>query len=73
MIVLCNSPIRFQLLPHREAEFGCSRTAAPRLVMPAVRHARAVGVTSLLDLTERPRANAANAQLAQHLWGHGEQ
>ena len=30
-----------------------SRTAAPRLVMPAVRHVKAVGVTSLLDLTEQ--------------------
>jgi transposase len=30
-------------------------------------------VNALLDLTERPRANAANAQLAQHLWNHGEQ
>ena len=29
-----------------------SRTAAPRLVMPAVRHVKAVGVASLLDLSE---------------------
>jgi transposase len=30
-------------------------------------------VNALLDLTERPRANEANAQLAQHLWNHAEQ
>jgi transposase len=30
-------------------------------------------VSALLRLTERPRANVANAQLAQHLWNHGEQ
>ncbi len=30
-------------------------------------------VNALLDLTERPRANAANATLARHLYGHGEQ
>ena len=36
-----------------------SRTAAPRLVMPAVRHVKTVGVTSLLDLTEQQwRQNA---------------
>jgi transposase len=30
-------------------------------------------VNALLRLTGRPRANEANAQLAQHLWNHGEQ
>ena len=30
-------------------------------------------VNALLDLTGRPRSNEANAQLAQHLWNHGEQ
>ena len=30
-------------------------------------------VNALLDLTARPRANAANATLARHLYGHGEQ
>jgi len=30
-------------------------------------------VNALLDRTERPRANAANAALARHLYGHGEQ
>jgi transposase len=30
-------------------------------------------VNELLDLTERPRTNAANECLAKHLYGHGEQ
>ena len=42
-----------------------SRTAAPRLVMPAVRHARAVGVTSLLDLTEQQWRHSARSQASQ--------
>jgi integrase len=42
-----------------------SRTAAPRLVMPAVRHARAVGVTSLLDLSEQQWRHSARSQASQ--------
>ena len=42
-----------------------SRTAAPRLVTPAVRHARAVGVTSLLDLTEQQWRHSARSQASQ--------
>ena len=42
-----------------------SRTAAPRLVMPAVRHAKAVGVTSLLDLTEQQWRQSAGAQVGE--------
>jgi len=42
-----------------------SRTAAPRLVMPAVRHVQAVGVTSLLDLSERQWRQSAGAQAGE--------
>lgn len=42
-----------------------SRTAAPRLVMPAVRHAKAVGVTSLLDLTEPQWRQSAGSQVGE--------
>ena len=42
-----------------------SRTAAPRLVMPAVRHAQAVGVTSLLDLSEQQWRQGAGAQAGE--------
>jgi len=42
-----------------------SRTAAPRLVMPAVRHAKAVGVTSLLDLTEQQWRHSAGSQVGE--------
>ena len=38
-----------------------SRTAAPRLVMPAVRHVQAAGVTSLLDLSEQQWRQSAGA------------
>jgi integrase len=41
------------------------RTAAPRLVMPAVRHAKAVGVTSLLDLTEQQWRHSAGSQVGE--------
>ena len=42
-----------------------SRTAAPRLVMPAVRHVQAVGVTSLLDLTEQQWRQSAGSQVGE--------
>ena len=42
-----------------------SRTAAPRLVMPAVRHAQAVGVTSLLDLSEQQWRQGAGTQAGE--------
>jgi integrase len=42
-----------------------SRTAAPRLVMPAVRHVKAVGVTSLLDLSEREWRQGAGSQASE--------
>ena len=42
-----------------------SRTAAPRLVMPAVRHAKAVGVISLLDLTEPQWRQSAGSQVGE--------
>ena len=42
-----------------------SRTAAPRLVMPAVRHVQAVGVTSLLDLSEQQWRQSAGAQAGE--------
>jgi len=42
-----------------------SRTAAPRLVMPAVRHAKAVGVTSLLDLSEQQWRQGAGSQVGE--------
>ena len=42
-----------------------SRTAAPRLVMPAVRHVQAVGVTSLLDLSEQQWRQGAGAQAGE--------
>jgi integrase len=42
-----------------------SRTAAPRLVMPAVRHVKTVGVTSLLDLTEQQWRQNAGSQVGE--------
>jgi len=42
-----------------------SRTAAPRLVMPAVRHVKAVGVTSLLDLSEQQWRQNAGSQVGE--------
>jgi len=42
-----------------------SRTAVPRLVMPAVRHVQAVGVTSLLDLSEQQWRQSAGAQAGE--------
>jgi integrase len=42
-----------------------SRTAAPPLVMPAVRHVQAVGVTSLLDLSEQQWRQSAGAQAGE--------
>jgi len=42
-----------------------SRTAAPRMVSPAVRHAKAVGVTSLLDLTEQQWRHSAGSQVGE--------
>jgi hypothetical protein len=39
-----------------------SRTAAPRLVMPAVRHVKTLGVASLLDLSEQQWRQRAGAQ-----------
>jgi integrase len=43
-----------------------SRTAAPRLVMPAVRHVQAAAVTSLLDLSERQwRRSAGGTQASE--------
>ena len=42
-----------------------SRTAAPRLVMPAVRHVKTVGVTSLLDLTEQQWRRSAGSQVGE--------
>jgi integrase len=42
-----------------------SRTAAPRLVMPAVRHVKASGVTSLLDWSERAWRRSAGAQVGE--------
>jgi integrase len=42
-----------------------SRTAAPRLVMPAVRHVKAMGVTSLLDLTEQQWRQSAGSQAGE--------
>ncbi|TGB09642.1 site-specific integrase [Streptomyces sp. MZ04] len=39
-----------------------SRTAAPRLVMPAVRRVKALGVTSLLDLSEQQWRQKVGAQ-----------
>jgi integrase len=43
-----------------------SRTAAPRLVMPAVRHVQAAAVTSLLDLSERQwRRSAGGSQASE--------
>ena len=42
-----------------------SRTAAPRLVMPAVRHVQAAGVTSLLDLTEQQWRQSAGSQVGE--------
>ena len=42
-----------------------SRTAAPRLVMPAVRHVKTMGVTSLLDLTEQQWRQGAGSQAGE--------
>jgi site-specific recombinase XerD len=42
-----------------------SRTAAPRLVMSAVRHAKAAGVTSLLDLTEQQWRQPAGSRVGE--------
>ena len=42
-----------------------SRTAAPRLVMPAVRHVKTMGVTSLLDLTEQQWRQDAGSQAGE--------
>ena len=42
-----------------------SRTAAPRLVMPAVRHVQAAGVTSLLGLSEQQWRQSAGAQAGE--------
>ena len=42
-----------------------SRTAAPRLVMPAVRHVKAAGVSSLLDLTEQQWRHRAGSQVRE--------
>jgi hypothetical protein len=42
-----------------------SRTAAPRLVMPVVRHVKAVGGTSLLDLTEQQWRHSAGSQAGE--------
>lgn len=42
-----------------------SRTAAPRLVMPAVRYVQAVGVTSLLDLSEQQWRHGAGSQVGE--------
>ena len=42
-----------------------SRTAAPRLVTPAVRHVKAVGVTSLLDLSEQQWRRSARSQASE--------
>jgi integrase len=44
-----------------------SRTAAPRLVMPAVRLVQALGVSSLLDLPERQWRQRAGAQADESL------
>jgi site-specific recombinase XerD len=40
-----------------------SRTAAPRLVMPAVRHVKAMGVASLLDLSEQQWRQSAGSRV----------
>jgi integrase len=42
-----------------------SRTAAPRLVMPAVRHVKTMGVTSLLDLSEQQWRQGAGSQAGE--------
>jgi integrase len=42
-----------------------TRTAAPRLVMPAVRHVKAMGVTSLLDLSEQQWRRSAGSRLGE--------
>lgn len=42
-----------------------SRGAAPRLVVPAVRHVKAVGVTSLLDLTEQQWRQSAGSRVGE--------
>jgi integrase len=42
-----------------------SRTAAPRLVMPAVRHVKAAGVGSLLDLSEQQWRHSAGSQVRE--------
>ncbi|WP_241002957.1 tyrosine-type recombinase/integrase [Streptomyces sp. CB01881] len=44
-----------------------SRTAAPRLVMPAVRRVTALGITSLLDLSEQQWRRQVGAQAAESL------
>jgi integrase len=42
-----------------------SRTAAPRLVMPAVRHVKAAGVTSLLDWSEQQWRRSAGSRVGE--------
>jgi integrase len=42
-----------------------SRAAAPRLVMPAVRHVKALGVTSLLDLSEQQWRQSAGSRVGE--------
>lgn len=54
--------IQYALQCRHEAR---SRTAAPRLVMPAVRHTQAAGVTSLLDLTEQQWRQSADSQVGE--------
>jgi transposase len=49
-------------------EFLSGRLDAPTLAQLQEHY-----VNELLELTERPRRNAANECLAQHLYGHGEQ
>lgn len=54
--------IQYALQCRRDAR---SRTAAPRLVMPAVRHVKAMGVTSLLDLPEQQWRQSAGSQAGE--------
>jgi len=42
-----------------------SRTAAPRLVMSAVRHVKALGITSLLDLSEQQWRRSAGSRAGE--------